>query len=116
MQRSITLTSGEHTVSTPSFYALQLMSEYGVDFGGAFAYSDISAILAALLTDSEPLDDNGYPRVLWTPPMAAKQLTPDALEPMLAIVTELLNDAFPDAPKKEQPARPTKPQTSSAKA
>lgn len=100
---SIKLKDGTHSLSAPSFYALQLMSDYGVDFdGGGIGYKDISALLAAFLTDSEPLVD-GEPATVWTPTMAAKVINPAELDTVLEAVNSLLSSAFPDSKGDKEP-------------
>lgn len=108
IKRTITLSDGEHEVCTPTFYALQMMTENGVDFDGGVGYSDISGMVAALLTDSEPLDAKGYPSKFWTPPMAAKVIDPSSIATVMETVTELLNDAFPAPKGDKKDERPTK--------
>ena len=108
MSRTITLLDGEHTLNPPTFYALQLMSEYGVVLGESdlFRPTVIAGILAAILTDSEPFID-GAPAKVWTPAMAAKVVAPDQVADVLNTITAMINESLPDTDDK--PAeRPTK--------
>ena len=98
MSKTIKLRDGKHTLKPPTFYALQLASEYGVDFEQTdFKYSDISAMLAAFLTDSEPLTEDGTPVKVWTPTMAAKVIEPADVSMVLQTITDLLTQAFPES-------------------
>ena len=100
----ITLLDGEHDLKPPTFYALVLMDDYGVDFESTEPRS-VTGMLAAILTDSERMVD-GEPEKVWTPTMVAKVIDPAKLDVVLAAVTELLLAAFPDP--KEDSTRPTK--------
>lgn len=94
---TVKLADGKHKLNTPTFYALQLMSEHGVDFDdGAIGYSDISGILAALLTDSEPVDKKGLPKREWSPVQVAKMIPIDTpVDGLWETVSELIADAVP---------------------
>jgi hypothetical protein len=110
MNRTIELLDGTHELKPPTFYALQLMSEYNVIFGtDDFSPSSISGMLAALLTDSEPLVD-GAPAKVWTPTMAAKVMDPggESLEAVVNVVSTLLTEAFPEPKDEPVEDRPTK--------
>ena len=107
MQKTVTLKDGKHKLSTPTFYALQLMTDYGVELEkGIQRYGDLSAIMAAMLSDAEPLE-NGEPVKVWTPVMAAKVIEPRNMEVITDVLNALITDAFPDDAKAEAPARPT---------
>lgn len=100
------LTDGKHIVSTPTFYALQLMQENGIDLLGKrveVTPAIVPKILAALLTDAEPLDDHDNPSVVWNPVAVAKAMRIDAYTDYLDLVTELITDALTsgDEPKAE---------------
>lgn len=106
----ITLLDGVHELSPPTFYALQLMDEYGADLSD-FSPKKLPAMLAAFLTDSEPFAD-GKPAKVWTPVMAAKVIDPMKLSEIVEAIAELLDEAFPDS-KGGDEARPTPAQSGS---
>jgi len=96
----LTLADGDHIVSTPTFYALQLMSEYGVDLLAgdvAATPSAISSVLAALMTDSEPVDARGIPLVIWEPVQVAKLMTIADMGVYVELMTDLIADAMPES-------------------
>ena len=104
MERTITLTDGEHVIKTPTYYALQLLDENGGNSGSIV--SRLPRILAALLTDSEPLD-KGEPKKVWTVAEVSKLIPTKApADPLWDAIRELMDDALPDAPA-SAPDRPT---------
>lgn len=106
--KTLVLLDGEHVLSPPTFFSLTLMEDFGVDLlSGAVTAKTIPAVLAAILTDSEPLID-GEPSKMWTPTMAAKLLRPSDMESVMGVVTDLLAEAFPEG--KGESGRPTSAQ------
>ena len=106
MERTITLIDGEHNVRTPSYYGLQLIDEYGGNEGALMGR--LPKVLAALLTDSEPLDTKGLPRKTWDPVAVAKLIPMDKpLDALWEIVAALIDDALPES-KAASPDRPQK--------
>ena len=114
MERTITLIDGEHIVRTPSYYGLQLIDEYGGNEGALMGR--LPKVLAALLTDSEPLDAKGLPKRTWDPVAVAKLIPLDvSAESLWETIGELLNDALPDskaASSDRPPRRPGEPKPS----
>ena len=106
MERTITLTDGEHVIKTPTYYGLQLIEENGGSQGSVVGR--LPAIIAALLTDAEPLDDKGHPRKVHDPVVVAKSIPVDGTADALwEAVGEILNSAMPDAPTTGASDRPT---------
>ncbi len=108
MERTITLTDGEHTLRTPTYYGLQLIDELGGNKGSMM--KRLPAILAALLTDSEPLDERHRPAREWGIVEVAKLIPLDApADALWEATAELMTDAMP--PAKEEPSGrpPTRP-------
>jgi len=111
--RTITLLDGEHTLAPPTFYALMLMGDYGVELGAnEFTAASLPPMLAALMTDSEPLID-GAPARVWSPVEVAKLMSPASADDIVSAITELISEAFPDAKEDASTERPTKARTGS---
>ena len=107
MERVVTLTDGPHKLRTPSHYALDLMDGDGVHFIGvtdekreAMAAMPpmryLAVVLAAMLTEAEPVDAAGEPAKHWTYPEVLRLLPLDAEETgkVDAQTGELLSDAL----------------------
>lgn len=94
MQRTIRLSDGEHVLTTPTYYGLQLMDEFGGNDKSIMRR--LPACLAALLTDSEPVDKKGLPKREWSPVQVAKMIPIDTpVDGLWEIVSELIADAVP---------------------
>lgn len=95
---TVELKDGPHVLTTPTFYALQLMAENGIDLlapeGIAITPSLVSGVLAALMTDSEPVGDNGAPARLWSPVEVAKQMKISDTYRYIEIANSLIEDAI----------------------
>ena len=73
---------------------------------GTAAAPSLEHLLAALLTDSEPLD-KGEPKKVWTVAEVSKLIPTKApADPLWDAIRELMDDALPDAPA-SAPDRPT---------
>lgn len=104
----VRLTDGDHVVSTPTFYATLLMEESGVDPGLGIDLrmrTHIAVVLAALLTDSEPLDTHGDPQRVWRPVEVAKLIPADSVSAIQDVLRDLLTDAFAAEPQAEKRSR-----------
>ena len=108
MERTITLIDGEHIVRTPSYYGLQLVDEYGGNEGALMGR--LPKVLAALLTDSEPLDAKGLPKKTWDPVAVAKLIPIDQpFDALWEVVAELIDDALPDTKAASSDRPPRRP-------
>ena len=108
MERTITLTSGDYVLKTPSYYGLQLIDEYGGNEGALMGR--LPKVLAALLTDSEPLDAKGLPRKTWDPVAVAKLIPMDKpFDVIWEIVAELIDDALPETKAASSDRPPIRP-------
>ena len=104
MEKTITLLDGDHVLKTPSYYGLQLIDEYGMESTSIMA--SLPTAIAALLTDSEPLDAKGMPSRTWYPVQVAKLIPTDSKsEDLWEVITALIEDAVPDTdgPVEERP-------------
>lgn len=90
---TVTLSDGKHLLTKPSFYALTFLADHGFNVAEGVNPNDprfVAAALAALLTDSEPVDSLGEPEKVWTPASAAKLLPIESMSDIADAVKSLL--------------------------
>ena len=117
---TLTLRDGsQHELTPPTWYALQHMSDNGLDLfaeeGIDLGVAHVPTILAALLSDSEPLNASGEPSRVWTPTAVMKQLDPGAMFTLLEVVHDLITEALPDDEPSGGASRPTEGQAQGEK-
>jgi hypothetical protein len=95
----VTLLDGPHVLKRPSLYALAHLADHGFNVSTGVNVTDprfVAAGLAALLTDSELIDEvTGEPAKIWTPTEAAK-LVDASEEAFNEVQTKVSSLIFPE--------------------
>lgn len=103
--QTITLGGEPRVIKTPSYFALQLLKEFGYDLGVLPFVNDfgfVSAFVAACLTDAEPRDaTTKLKSYTWTPEEVGDLVIPgleanELLEKVGIIVIDTLETLYPN--------------------
>jgi len=120
----VTLLDGVHILKTPTYHGVALIEDSNLSLNAdgivRLTGLNITKILAALLTDSEPLDDRMMPAKVWTEAEAGRLIPADTRGDVQKAVVSLYvaysTDEDDDSAAEEgDSTRPTSGRSHSAK-
>lgn len=95
---TLELRDGVHVVSTPTFAAIALMEDNGIDLAKGVNLASakvLCGLMAALFTASEPLENGRFSHI-WTPEEAGLLIDGESMPRIVEVLTSLFEDAYPE--------------------
>jgi len=108
---TLELSDGKHIISTPTFAAIALMEDNGIDLAAGVNLASaktLCGVLAAMLTASEPLVDGHFART-WTPEEAGMLIDGESMGRIAEVLGILFDDAYPNQGDDSSPSPSRRP-------